>query len=332
MFIIYFHLTSSSKISKIKYMARRLSKQDIISNVYYNLESGFGSIQDTLKQAKEKDPSINRVDVANWLKQQPNKQIRRYRGSNSYTAPFARFEYQIDIMDMIPLTKEPEVKIPKKKTEPRYGLVVIDIFSKLANVVPMENKDGESVLTALKESFKKMGFPMSIYSDDDGAFKTVVGQFFKDEGINHIITLTHANVVERFIRTMKNMIHDRVRFNKGSWTTLLPQALAKYNSSKHSSTKMTPKEAHDDKNHMDVRVNLTRREKNTRKYPEINVNDKVKVFQKGRGNYTDRKEYVSKWTTQTYKVKEIKYDSTGNKNFILDGLNKPYLRHEILKV
>ena len=178
-------------------MARRLSKQDIISNVYYNLESGFGSIQDTLKQAKEKDPTINRVDVANWLKQQPNKQIRRYRGSNSYTA------------------------------------------------------------------------------------------------------------------------------------TLLPQALAKYNSS-HSSTKMTPKEAHDDKNHMDVRVNLTRREKNTRKYPEINVNDKVKVFQKGRGNYTDRKEYVSKWTTQTYKVKEIKYDTTGSKNFILDGLNKPYLRHEIL--
>ena len=163
-------------------MARILSKQDIISNAYYNLESGFGSIQDTLKQAKEKDPTINRVNVANWLKQQPNKQIRRYTGSNSYTAPFARFEYQIDIMDMIPLTKDPESKIPlKKKTEPRYGLVVIviDIFSKLANVVPMENKDGESVLTALKESFKKMGFPMSVYSDDDGAFKMVVGQFFQ---------------------------------------------------------------------------------------------------------------------------------------------------------
>ena len=37
---------------------------------------------------------------------------------------------------------------------------------------------------------------MSIYSDDDGAFKSVVETFFKNEGINHIITLTHANVVE----------------------------------------------------------------------------------------------------------------------------------------
>ena len=250
----------------------------------------------TLKQAKEKDASINRVDVENFLKRQPNKQIGRHRGSNSYTAPFARYEYQIDIMDMTPLTKTPEVKVPVKTGEPRYGLVVIDIFSKFANIVPMNNKDTVNVLSALKESFKKMGHPMSIYSDDDGGLKTVVDQYFKDEGITHIITLTHANVAERFIRTMKNMIHDRVRFNKGSWTTMLSKALNKYNDTVHSSTKKKPKEAHNDKNHMDVRVNLTRREKNTRKYPEINVNDTVKIFTKGRGNYTDRKEYVSKWS------------------------------------
>ena len=87
-------------------MARRLSRDDIISNVYYNLETGFGSINETLKKAKEQDPTINKVDVENFMRKQPNKQIRKYRGSNSYTAPFARFEYQIDIMDMKPLTKE----------------------------------------------------------------------------------------------------------------------------------------------------------------------------------------------------------------------------------
>ena len=113
-------------------MARRLSRDDIISNVYYNLETGFGSINETLKKAKEQDQTINRVDVETFMRKRPNKQIRKYRGSNSYTAPFARFEYQIDIMDMKPLTKEPETKIPIKNDEPRYGLVVIDIFSKLA--------------------------------------------------------------------------------------------------------------------------------------------------------------------------------------------------------
>lgn len=140
------------------------------------------------------------------MREQPNKQVKKYRGSNSYTAPFARFEYQIDIMDMIPLVKQPEAKIPLKKDIPRYALVVIDIFSKLANVVPMiptETRDSSSVSSALKESFQKMGFPMSIYSDDDSAFKSVVKELVDAKGINQIISLTRANVAERFIRAIK---------------------------------------------------------------------------------------------------------------------------------
>ena len=103
--------------------------------------------------------------------------------------------------------------------------MVIDIFSKLANVVPMKEKSGPITLSAMKESFNKMGFPMSVYSDNDRAFQAGVKEFFEKEGITHVVTLTHANVVERFIRTMKNMIHDRVRFNRGSWTVMLSNAL-----------------------------------------------------------------------------------------------------------
>ena len=33
------------------------------------------------------------------------------------------------------------------------------------------------------------------------------------------------------------MIHDRVRFNLGSWTVMLSKALDKYNDTVHSSTK-----------------------------------------------------------------------------------------------
>ena len=82
----------------------------------------------------------------------------------------------------------------KYKDTPEYALVVIDMFSKLAHVVPMFNRDGESVLKALQESFKIMGTSMSVYSDDDGAFanKNNVQKFFASEGITHIITKTHA--------------------------------------------------------------------------------------------------------------------------------------------
>ena len=100
------------------------------------------------------------------------------------------------------------MKIEPTKKEPRYALVVIDIFSKYADVIPMKENNSESVLEALKQAFKKMGFPMSIYSDNDGAFQSVVKKFFDDEGIQHIVTQTHANVAKRFLRTMKNMMHD----------------------------------------------------------------------------------------------------------------------------
>ena len=313
-------------------MAGRLTKEQVISNIYYDVEDGFGSIQATLKKARQQDPTITREDVEKFMRQQPNKQVKKYRGTNSYTAPFARFEYQIDIMDMVPLTKEPEAKIPIKNDQPRYALVVIDTFSKLANVVPMKERNSESVLSALKESFKKMGTPMSIYSDNDGSFMSVVTEFLDGEGIQHTTTLTHANVAERFIRTIKNMIHDRVRFNKADWTNMLTPALNKYNNTKHSSTEMTPKEGHKDTNHLKVGVSLTLKEKNRRKYPPINEDDNVKIYDKKKGNYTDRKETNPKWSQRSYKVEEIKRDMMGNRVFKLEGLSRPYLRHEILLV
>ena len=77
-------------------------------------------------------------------------------------------------------------------------------------------KETESTCEGTESKFKKMGYPMSVYSDDDGAFatKNQVQDFFNSEGIKHIITKTHANVAERFFWTMKNKIHDRVRFKQ----------------------------------------------------------------------------------------------------------------------
>ena len=70
---------------------------------------------------------------------------------------------------------------------------------------------------------------------------------FQQGGITHVVTLTCANVVERFIRTMKKMMHDRIRFNRGSWTAMLPKALNEYNDTVHSSTQMKWNDAHEGK-------------------------------------------------------------------------------------
>ena len=144
-----------------------LSKDELLSNSYYDFDEGYGSAQALYNQAKHKSVSITLDYVKTWtcLKQTPNKQRTWYKGYNSYNAPFPRFEYQAYIMDISYL---------KQTNQPRYALTVIDIFSMFGDVQPMNHKDRHSVYDALDKSFKIMKCPMSIYSDDDGAFESNV--------------------------------------------------------------------------------------------------------------------------------------------------------------
>ena len=82
------------------YIMPELSKDDLLSNLYYELDKGYGSAQSLYKQAQEEDITISLEHANNWIKQQPNKQNKCYKGYSGYKAPFPRFEYQIDIMDM----------------------------------------------------------------------------------------------------------------------------------------------------------------------------------------------------------------------------------------
>ena len=62
---------------------------------------------------------------------------------------------------------------------------------------------------------------------------------------------------------------------------------------KSSITGFTPHEAKQTDNHMDVKVKLELHAKKKRKYPDINVGDSVRVYQKTK---TVDKEGVPRWT------------------------------------
>ena len=306
-----------------------LSKEEILSNIYYDLERGYGSIQSLYKEANKDGAGVSLQFVKDWVKKQPNKQKQGYKNFNSYSAPFSRFEFQIDIMDMQSLMRDTGTK-----DKLRYALLCIDIFSKKVHVVPLKSKDGKDVYDAVLECFKTLGHPMSIYSDDEGSFNSKKLQdYFKGEGINHIVTLTHANVAERAIRTFKKMIGDRAEFTKNSWSEMLKPVLKKYNNMMvHSSTGYTPNKAHEDDNEVNVKANLVLKEKYLRNYPKIEEGDKVKIYDKGKGNYSSRKETRSKWSSETYTVSSVDRDTTLNKYYTLEGRSKKYNRHELLLV
>jgi hypothetical protein len=204
---------------------------------------------------------------------------------------------------------------------------LIDIFSKKGDVEPMKRKDSVSVYKALIKMFETMGFPMSIYSDDDAAFKSNVKDFFDSEGITHITTRTHANVTERFIRAIKNMLHDRIRNTDRQWQDMIPYIINKYNNTVHTSTGLTPNQGHNDNNRVSVATSLAIHSNYKRKYPSLSVGDKVKIYTKGKGNYSSRKETVSHWSDNIYTIDKIGYDMVLNKYFIVN--NTRFSRHEL---
>ena len=58
-------------------------------------------------------------------------------------------------------------------------------------------------------------------------------------------------------------------------------ALNYYNNSHtHATTKLTPKEATKEQNHLTVKLNILANKKHQRLYPEINIGDRVRIYKK----------------------------------------------------
>ena len=172
-----------------------------------------------------------------WFKLnvEPTSQVWGKR--NSYVAPSAYFEYQADLFFVT----------PKQFKNQKYeiGLSMIDVFSKYAVVIPIKEKKGEEVMAAIFKGFTLMGKrPDILYTDEEGALSNVwVPAVFEEAGIQHITAGT-AYFVERFNRTFKNRMADRLKYllksrrvkgkqpeedkTQYQWTDLLPFVMAEY--------------------------------------------------------------------------------------------------------
>ena len=70
---------------------------------------------------------------------------------------------------------------------------------------------------------------------------------------------------------------------------------------------MKPIEAHKDENRINVKANLTLKQKHMRKYHKLSVGDMVNIYKKGKGNYSTRKETIPKWSDRKFKLENISF-------------------------
>ena len=98
-----------------------------------------------------------------------------------------------------------------------------------------------------------------------------------------------------------------------------------YNNTKHSTTGLAPNEAVKPSNHFDVWLNISSEATYNRKYPPLEIGDKVRTYVKPKSM---KKGTDSVWSKEVFEITLIK----DKQYFINDFRRRVWNRHELLKV
>ena len=137
--------------------------------------------------------------------------------------------------------------LSRKNKGIKYLLCNIDLYSKYAFVIQLKDKKGISIVNAFNKIIKQSKTkPNKIWVDQGSEFYNRV--FKKWLSDNDIIMYSTFNggksvVAERFIRTLKNKLYKHMTATgKNVYYDILDDIVNEYNSTKHNTIKMKPKD------------------------------------------------------------------------------------------
>ena len=135
----------------------------------------------------------------------------------------------------------------------RYLLMVIDVFSKFGWIEPLKDKRGESVAHAFEKIFtSSRRHPRLLWADKGSEFyNSSVKRLLSKHKIELYSTENEekSSVLERWNQSIKRKLWKMFSVNNNTiYHDKLGKVVDEYNNSFHSSVKMTPVEASQNKN------------------------------------------------------------------------------------
>lgn len=210
--------------------------------------------------------------------------------------------WSIDLVD-IPDLKEENNNI-------RYMLNIVDVFSRYAWSLPIQNKQSITVLNGLKEIIKENDNtkPNYLWSDEGTEFKKEFNEYCKENNIIQYHTYGNAksSIVERYNRTIKTNLYKLFMVNRSNnWVDILPDVVKKYNNTKHRVIGMTPSDAMN-LNKDQIKELYKKQYGNQKKpkgAPKFKIGDYVRI---SRIKDTFEKGYHPNWSMEIYKIVNMK--------------------------
>ena len=202
---------------------------ELLQKLYYDPLTGFQSQNKLYKKAHAIDATITNSKVKKFLDEQSTaqitKQVKRNKVFSTILSSNTRGNYQADLF-MLPN--------PTQNKGYKYLLTMIDVYSRYVFVAPLKTKTGEVVLDAFKMLFKESGICRNLNLDLGSEF--VYAPFVNYCESNNI-KLWYSNpeqsnknaIIERFHRTLRNLILKYTVANGKSYIDVLPDLIKNYN-------------------------------------------------------------------------------------------------------
>ena len=136
--------------------------------------------------------------------------------------------------------------LPETEAKNKYVMVVQDQFSKWVECYALPDQKSMTVADALVTNFiLRFGCPHQLHTDQGINFE---GHLFRDVctllGVNKTRTTPYRpasdGMVERFNRSLQDMISKLVEEDRSNWDEVLPYVASAYRATPHESTGLTP--------------------------------------------------------------------------------------------
>ena len=244
-----------------------------------------------------------------------SKPPKKYYPTNKTDVYYIDDIWSLDVLDLKDYG-------PENNRGYRYVLVVIDNFSKFGWTIPLQNKNAQTI----KDSFENILIfskrsPNLIETDRGKEFYNNIFQDFLNKNDIKLYSRNSsygAVFAERFNRTIRDLLK-KIVFEQADakWIDILPTITEQYNNRRHTSTKLSPKDASLKKNEGFVYKNLLDKRKKVK--PKYEIGDLVrtadlkKTFSKGD---------TTNWSYKMYKITEIINDTIPS--YKIDNLKERY--------
>lgn len=314
---------------------------NILDKIYHDPKhpGSFGGLRKLYVHAKKEEPGITLTEVKDWLSKQPEYTLLRDSKinftRNKIYVSYINEQWEIDVLDVSEWSRDNRTTMKKPNKivyrTIKYLVTIIDVFSKYAYLMPIEEKSMKEICENFEHLFKLVR-PQKIRSDRGKEFDNKqFNDLCRRNKIIHFMTQNSTKkcaVVERFNRTMRDKIQHFLYFIKSRrYIDDLESLLASYNYAYHSAIKMAPSQVSLE-NERQVFRNLYGKKnmleilRGKKLKPKFEVGDTVrqrydpKVFDKG---------YRQKWTDIVYKVKQV-INKFNQPQYILENRGHPLKR------